>query len=558
MVREWWRCIGRYRNVRSVDFWDDTWQQRNTIKTKQHMADFLREEAGSDIAMDFLHAIDKEPMAIRVSPYILSLIKWRGGGSASTSPGDRKGHGIPKLEDNANSESSVNDNSVSSANDKSVSSASSGVSDPIRRQFIPLGVDHWNYREHPMAQLDSLQESKTKPLILKTKPRQPEPQPEPEAPKETATATASATVSATVSATATATASATALDPPSCIVHRYPNKALFLALSTCPVYCRFCTRSYAVGQTTNVVKKKRVGPLAPRSWERAINYLQNSPQISDVTVSGGDTADLNRAHLDWLGSRILDIEHVRSIRIATKALAVRPSKFLSDLDWMEGLDNIQQIGRKRGKHVCLHTHINHPGEISEMTIEAASRLRDIGIVVRNQSVLLNGVNDESRIINHLNTLLVEMDISPYYIYMHDLIPGTDFLRCPLHRLLQIERETRGLLPGFRTPSYVVDLPGGGGKRLASTYDYYDPHTGISVFSSPMSNGDAMFLMCDPMWSLNEDIQAAWRHPHSRIAMIDSAIDRAKANIQSLFNHTSDTTQPMTLAASRPTTCTRIY
>ena len=212
--------------------------------------------------------------------------------------------------------------------------------DPIRAQFIPVASKL--LRDHPRLTLDSLHELDDSPVPGLT--------------------------------------------------HRYVDKALFLPLSTCPVYCRFCTRSYAIGLDTDTVDKV---PLAktPREWQAAFEYIASRPELEDVVISGGDTYQLPAKNLRLIGDALLDIPHIRRMRFATKGPAVMPMKILTDHDWVDALTHVVERCRKLGKDVVLHTHFNSPNEISWITEKAVQVLFERGIVVRNQSVLIRGVNE---------------------------------------------------------------------------------------------------------------------------------------------------------------------
>ncbi|KAF2016973.1 kama family protein [Aaosphaeria arxii CBS 175.79] len=311
------------------------------------------------------------------------------------------------------------------------------IDDPIRRQFIPLNscfVD-----DHEKLTLDSLHEESDSPVPG--------------------------------------------------LVHRYPDKALMLATSICPTYCRFCTRSYAVGDDTSTVEKKRQKP-SRRRWDVIYQHLEKTPQITDVVVSGGDTYQLEPHLLREIAYRLLSIGHIRRVRLASKGLAVLPNRIIDPHDdWTQTLIDISNEGRRLGKHVCLHTHFDHPDEISWITKAAARRLFENNVVVRNQTVLLKGVNDSPETMGRLIRELSDLNIWPYYVYQCDMVRGIEDLRTPLGVLLDIEQQLRGTIAGFAMPQFVVDLPGGGGKRLASTYRTYDQETGVSTFQAPGLNGE---------------------------------------------------------------------
>jgi lysine 2,3-aminomutase len=311
------------------------------------------------------------------------------------------------------------------------------------------------------------------------------------------------------------------------LVHRYPDKVLFLgivlnhflrpphltcslyaATSVCPVYCRFCTRSYAVGAETELVKKQKITPTRKR-WEAMFSYIESKPAVTDVVVSGGDSYYLEPEHLALIGERLLAIPHIKRIRFASKGLAVCPSRIVDPMDtWADALIAVASNGRKCGKQVALHTHFNHPNEITWVTKLAASKLFSNGVIVRNQSVLLRGVNNDIDTMSKLIRNLADLNIQPYYVYQGDMVSGVEDLRTPLHEILHIEKQIRGTIAGFMMPHFIVDLPGGGGKRLAMSYESYDRNTGISKFVAPGVTGtsDKVFEYYDPVWSLPTHVQ----------------------------------------------------
>ncbi|CAI6257619.1 unnamed protein product [Periconia digitata] len=267
------------------------------------------------------------------------------------------------------------------------------------------------------------------------------------------------------------------------LVHRYPGRALFLATSICPVYCRFCTRAYAVGGNTPTVEKKPQKPSRQR-WEDVLSYIEREESIEDIVLSGGDCYYLAPENLHYLGSRLLEIPHIKRFRIASKGLAVSPGRIQEDDPWTSALISLSRKGREIGKQVCWHTHFNHPKEITWITELAAQLLFKHGVIVRNQSVLLRGVNDTPEIMTKLIRNLAAINIQPYYVYQCDLVRGIEDLRTPLSTILDLEEKIRGTVSGFMMPSFVVDLPGGGGKRIAHTKKSYDKDTGVSTWEAP--------------------------------------------------------------------------
>jgi lysine 2,3-aminomutase len=310
------------------------------------------------------------------------------------------------------------------------------------------------------------------------------------------------------------------------LTHRYPDKALFLSLDTCPVYCRFCTRSYAVGIDTDEVEKVSLKATEER-WERAFQYISERPELEDIVVSGGDSYQLKARQITLIGNRLLAMPNVRRIRFATKGPAVMPMKLITDTEWVDALAAVVEQGRRVHKEVVVHTHFNHPNEITAITKRALDILFSRGIIVRNQAVLQRGVNDTIETMQLLVKRLGHCQVHPYYVYVHDLVKGVEDLRTTLQTALDIEKAVRGTTAGFHTPTFVVDAPGGGGKRVAHSFEHYDRHTGISVFAAP-SVKPGYFLYFDPVDTLAPDVQARWRDPVEQEKMVNDAVAAAKA------------------------------
>ncbi|HVR63368.1 MAG TPA: KamA family radical SAM protein [Polyangia bacterium] len=346
--------------------------------------------------------------------------------------------------------------------------------DPLRTQFIPVISRH--LPDHPKLDLDSLHERANMPVPGLT--------------------------------------------------HRYVDKALFLPLDTCPVYCRFCTRSYAVGIDTEEVSKFQLKVNAER-WQRAFDYIASRPELEDIVISGGDVYQLRPEQITQIGEALLSIEHVRRMRYATKGPAVMPQKILTDDAWTDALTRIVELGRKQHKEVVIHPHFNHPNEITAITKAAMDKLFERGITVRNQTVLQRRVNDEIPTMKLLVKRLGHINVHPYYIYMHDLVKGVEDLRTTLQTGLDIEKALRGNTAGFNTPTVVVDAPGGGGKRDAHSYEHYDRTTGISVFTSPSVEKGRYYYYFDPITALPPEGQARWADPAQHQTMMDEALAVAK-------------------------------
>jgi lysine 2,3-aminomutase len=310
------------------------------------------------------------------------------------------------------------------------------------------------------------------------------------------------------------------------LTHRYPDKALFLPLDTCPVYCRFCTRSYAVGVDTEEVEKVQLRANEER-WHRAYRYIASRPELEDIVISGGDAYNLRAQQLTDIGEALLAMPNVRRMRFATKGPAVMPQKILTDNAWTDALTRIVEKGRALHKEVVLHTHFNHPREITSITEAAMNKLFERGITVRNQSVLQRRVNDTPDVMGLLVKRLGHVNVHPYYVYVHDLVKGVEDLRTTLDTALMIEKHVRGPTAGFNTPTFVVDAPGGGGKRDAHSYEYYDRESGISVYSAPSVKAGELFLYFDPLDQLSESIRRRWAVREQQEIMVQSAIAKAR-------------------------------
>ena len=314
------------------------------------------------------------------------------------------------------------------------------------------------------------------------------------------------------------------------LTHRYPDKALFLALDTCPVYCRFCTRSYAVGVDTEEVEKVSL-KVSNERWARAFDYIRSRPELEDIVISGGDAYQLRAQQLEEIGEALLAMPNIRRMRVATKGPAVMPQKLLTDHAWVDALTRFVEKGRKLHKEVVLHTHFNHPNEITGITQDAMYKLLERGIVVRNQSVLQRGVNDSPETMTMLVKRMGHLNVHAYYVYVHDLVTGVEDLRTSVDTALFIEKHVRGSTAGFNTPTFVVDAPGGGGKRDAHSYEYYDRETGISVYQAPSVKPGQFFMYFDPLHQLSTAAQRRWADPNEHEGMISAALAKAKERLR---------------------------
>ena len=314
------------------------------------------------------------------------------------------------------------------------------------------------------------------------------------------------------------------------LTHRYVDKALFLPLNTCPVYCRFCTRSYAVGVDTDSVDKVELRVNEER-WQQAFAYIASRVELEDIVISGGDAYNLRASQITEIGEALLAMPNIRRLRFATKGPAVMPQKIITDDPWLDALTGVVEKGRKLHKEVVLHTHFNHPNEITGITERAMNRLMERGITVRNQSVLQRGVNDGVGTMKLLVKRLGHVNVHPYYVYVHDLVKGVEDLRTTVQVAIDLEKHVRGSTAGFNTPTFVVDAPGGGGKRDCHSFEYYDRTTGVSVYTAPSVKPGSYFPYFDPIDQLPPEGKARWAVPAERDKMVEEALSQARARVR---------------------------
>lgn len=428
---EFWRRIPAYADIDEATFLDHRWQMKRSITKVPKLLAALEGMVAPSFIEDAKEGFGLAPMAVRISPYLLSLIDWS----------------IP-------------------------------YEDPLRRQFIPLGSTR--VPDHPKLRFDSLNEQGDSPVPGFT--------------------------------------------------HRYPDKALFLALDTCPVYCRFCTRSYAVGPDVEQDELDKLSLKASKTrWEDIFAYVATRPELEDIVISGGDSYNLRADQIREIGERLLAIPHVRRMRFATKGPAVMPQKVLSDDEWFTALVDVVTQGRALAKDVVLHTHFNHPNEITAITKRAMDRLFSAGVTVRNQTVLQRGVNSDVETMQLLVKRLGYVNVQPYYVYQHDMVKGVEELRTTVDTAVNLEKNVRGVTAGFNTPVFVVDAPGGGGKRDAHSFEFYDRTTGVSVYTAPSVKAGRYFLYFDPIHLLPEAGQVRWMDPAEHNKIVQEALDKAQAH-----------------------------
>lgn len=235
------------------------------------------------------------------------------------------------------------------------------------------------------------------------------------------------------------------LSPVPGLIHRYPDRVVWLVSNECAVYCRFCMR------------KRRVGcPLAggnERSWDDALRYIGATPAVRDVILSGGDPLLLDDERLEGILARLRAIPHVEMIRIGTRTPVTLPERITTRLCRM----------LRRYHPLYVNTHFNHPREITPESARACARLADAGIPLGNQTVLLAGVNDDPAVMTHLMQRLLAIRVRPYYIHQMDLVRGTGHFRTKVATGLEIVGALRGHTSGMATPYFVIDAAGGKGK-----------------------------------------------------------------------------------------------
>ena len=229
------------------------------------------------------------------------------------------------------------------------------------------------------------------------------------------------------------------------LVHRYPDRVLFLVTDRCAAYCRYCTRSRVVSG----VGEQHL----ETNFSAALDYLRQHHEVRDVLLSGGDPLLFNDDRLERLLRQLREIPHIELLRIGSRIPVFLPQRITPALCAM----------LKQFQPLWINIHTNHPREATAEVREACARLADAGIPLGNQTVLLRGVNADAVVMKELLHKLIMMRVRPYYIYQCDLVSGTHHLRTSVRKGLEIMEALRGHTTGFAVPQYVIDAPGGGGK-----------------------------------------------------------------------------------------------
>ncbi len=278
------------------------------------------------------------------------------------------------------------------------------------------------------------------------------------------------------------------------LVHRYPDRVLFLITNFCSTYCRYCTRSRLVGAAGERSLKKS-------DIERAIDYIAATPTVRDVLISGGDPLSLDDDRLDFILGRLRAIPHVEFLRIGSKQPAVMPQRITPSL--------VRVL--KKYHPLWMSLHFTHPDELTPEVAEACTRLADAGVPLGSQTVLLKGVNDDVPTMKRLVHGLLKVRVKPYYLYQCDPISGSSHFRTTVDKGLEIIRGLRGYTTGYAVPSYVIDGPGGGGK-IPLLPDYVLGRDGDDLL---LTNYEGkVFRYPDPHGSLGRDKRP--RHSRRRV------------------------------------------
>jgi lysine 2,3-aminomutase len=231
------------------------------------------------------------------------------------------------------------------------------------------------------------------------------------------------------------------------LVHRYPDRVLFLATGFCSTYCRYCTRSRMVGEAGGDYQ------FSTRQWEQALSYIEAHREVRDVLISGGDPLTIADEKLDYLLGRLRAIRHVEFVRLGTKVPTVLPMRVTKTFVRM----------LRRHHPLWMSIHVTHPRELTPEVTEAFARLADAGIPLGSQTVLLKDVNDSVPVMKEMMHGLLMRRVKPYYLYQCDPITGSSHFRTPVEKGIEIIEGLRGHTTGYAVPTYVIDAPGGGGK-----------------------------------------------------------------------------------------------
>ena len=322
------------------------------------------------------------------------------------------------------------------------------------------------------------------------------------------------------------------------LTHRYPTKVLAEMLPTCPQYCGHCTRMDLVGNSTPQVAKLKLAGKPVDRYAAMLDYLQRTPGVRDVVVSGGDVANMPWKNLEGFLDKLLEVDTIRDIRLATKALMGLPQHWLQD-DVVEGVGRVSAKARQRGVSLAIHTHVNNVQSVTPLVAKAARAMLEAGARdVRNQGVLMRGVNDSTeQLLDLCFALQDEAMITPYYFYMCDMIPFSEHWRLSLAEAQELQHSMLGYLPGFATPRIVCDVPFVG-KRWVHQVESYDTEKGMSFwrknYRTSIEAGDQAalsreYVYYDPIYTLPESGQQWWQANTDVVAVHEAALAGAGAS-----------------------------
>jgi lysine 2,3-aminomutase len=305
------------------------------------------------------------------------------------------------------------------------------------------------------------------------------------------------------------------------LTHRYPTKVLAELLPTCPQYCGHCTRMDLVGNSTPAVHKLRFDLKPVDRLEAMTSYLRSHPEVRDVVVSGGDVANMPWPRLEDFLTRVMELDNIRDVRLATKALMGLPQHWLQ-AEVVDGVGRMAALARSRGVALAIHTHVNHGASVTPLVARAVRAMLDAGVRdVRNQGVLMHGVNTDPHVLLDLCFRLLDgAQVMPYYFYMCDMIPNAEHWRVSVAQAQELQHQVMGWLPGFATPRIVCDVPFVG-KRWVHQVAEYDRERGITYWTknyrTSIERADAEALTrtyeyYDPIHTLPESGRRWWsRH-----------------------------------------------
>jgi lysine 2,3-aminomutase len=241
------------------------------------------------------------------------------------------------------------------------------------------------------------------------------------------------------------------------LVHRYPDRVLMVLTDICPMFCRHCTRKREWQHGGWVRKVEEIEPM--------LDYIRHNTKVRDVILSGGDVLTLSTDRLEKVLYKLRKIEHVEIIRIGSRYPVVLPQRIDDEL-----CDMLSKYGP-----IWFNTHFNHPNEVTPEAAKACDKLVRAGVPVNNQTVLLRGINDSVETQLKLSHNLLKSKVRPYYLFQCDEVQGTEHLRTPVETGLKIIEGMRGHTSGLAVPTFVIDLPSGGGK-VSLQPDYVLSHT----------------------------------------------------------------------------------